>query len=164
MTHHPLAEIYQHRAQFYAALRSRRFKQAQGYLTVDPGLPTESHCCLGVGSVVAEENGLPLEYVDDSHRNYLDEEGHTCDGSEEFCTCYTNDTQLPQAVVDWYGFDDDDPDLDVTVSDGAGWSYETTLTAATLNDDKMFTFEQIADAFEAKYPAGPADPEGALEP
>lgn len=151
-----------------AALRSDRFQQGTGYLTLEPGQPTEQNCCLGVACTVAMENGLHLDYVDGDTRLFLDDEGHTC-GTEgdnlNICACYSNDTVLPHAVVQWYGFDADDPDMDVTVDDSAG-PYEARLSAATLNDDKAYNFAQIADAFDTNFVhlAEPEDPEGLLEP
>ena len=152
-----------------AALRSDRFQQGHGHLTINPGLPTEKNCCLGVACIVAMENGLQLDYVDLDTRMYLDDEGHTCgtDGDDlTICGCYTNDTVLPRAVVDWYGFPDEDPDMIAPMRDGDGGTYEARHSASSYNDDLGFDFAGIADAFDSNFTntAEMEDPSGRLEP
>jgi hypothetical protein len=118
------------------------------------------------------EHGLELDYVDmpDGRRYYLGDEGHTCgrerDDLDGSCGCYSNDITMPQKVVEWYGFPDDDPEMVTVVTGASGNEFEDRLTAAFLNDDKGFDFAQIADAFDANFVhlVEPEDPSGRLEP
>src|SRR3954469_20817653 len=99
------------------ALRSREFKQAHGRLEV---LGTAGgFCCLGVASVVAMDNGCDIERnVEGTDVRY---------GADLY--------KLPIAVMRWYGFNTNDPEL----LDAEGRpSY-----AVMLNDSAGYNFIQI---------------------
>lgn len=150
------------------ALRSGLFDQAHGHLTTNPGTPEEQHCCLGVACVIAMEHGVELDYIDQGGlRYYLADDCDHGDFDEHEHTehCYSNDVVMPYKVQQWYGFDDTDPDLDVHLSSPGG-KYQAQISAATLNDDKGFTFAEIADALDGNFvhKAEMGDPSGAIEP
>jgi hypothetical protein len=165
-----LTVFYARRKLFYDALRGPRFKQGTGTLTRYPGTPNEENCCLGVGCIVAGENGAPVPFRDvEDTRFYLSNAYRTEDETEgeDEINCFINSEDLPLAVKEWYGFDDHDPELTVVLHDSyEGVDYTAGVTASSLNDDKHFTFDQIADAFEAAYPCTrePEEPHGLLEP
>lgn len=165
-----LTVFYARRKLFYDALRGPRFKQGIGTLTRYPGTKDEENCCLGVGCAVAAENGVAVPYRDvDDTRFYLSNAYRSEDqvDEEDEANCFSNSEDLPLAVKEWYGFDYHDPELTVVLHDSyEDVDYTVGVTASSLNDNKRFTFDQIADAFEAAYPCShePEEPHGLLEP
>lgn len=159
-----------------ADLRTPGILQGHGYLTqetVDPdtGEPRDEDCRLGRACKVAIANGienLDIRRGDAEHVAYVypripvasdDEQGY--EASEM--------AVLPPPVRDWFGFNSDDPNL--LLPNGV------THGAIGLNDDKCWTFDQIATAFEVTFLGGTyppeamtwremplADPAGMLEP
>lgn len=111
------------------ALRSGQYNQTRGFLCrIDPVTYERKYCCLGVATVVAQENGVQLT------------ETTTEGGVIQFdgaAAC------LPFVVMDWYGLDLPNPIL----NDGSTFNPPATV----LNDIREFTFPEIADAFEKAY-------------
>jgi hypothetical protein len=113
------------------ALRSGRFEQGRGAL-----LRNGKYCCLGVACVVAQEAGLKLRMHE--------EDGDVSFGNPDNWDSDQSSGELPLMVTDWYGFDDNDPDLTNE------HDKHHRRTAAAWNDDS-YTFAWIADAFERTY-------------
>lgn len=110
------------------ALRSGEYRQTKGALKNDYG-----HCCLGVLCEVAIQHGLALTQT----RTETDE------GNE--CVAFNGEWgTAPEEVVAWAGIEKSNPEL---LSDER---------AAELNDDRGFSFGQIADLIEKKYLSGEA--------
>lgn len=115
------------------ALRSGNYSQTKQVL-YDEG--TDSYCCLGVACVVAKENGCEVQLP-------------------EVFDAYTDET-LPWEVAEWFGIWDIDagtdyagnPELALMEKEDGTFEWRR---AAALNDDENWTFEQIADAVEAKW-------------
>lgn len=107
------------------ALRSGKYSQAKGSLQKIGGF-----CCLGVLCEIAVEDGIiPAPVVDKGEVAY--------GGDDEL-----KDTDLPpQSVEDWSG-------LDVRKTYVVNGLDETLYG---LNDDRGFTFNQIADVIEKAY-------------
>lgn len=122
------------------ALRSGYFKQTtsvlRGVIDFDEEQdenPKYGYCCLGVACMVAAANGCDFDLAD--------------------AWSDLTDEILPLQVSQWFGFGDHlddcyDPKLAQTLGsdDEPHWRH-----ASHLNDEEGWTFEQIADAVEAKY-------------
>lgn len=104
------------------ALKSGEFNQITGYLET-----TEGNCCLGVAGRVSVRNGLELHVTVEDGVTFFDDD----------------ETTMPQAVMDWYGFVEYDPML--VIEDG------TEESAIDLNDSGDYDFNKIADAFKRTY-------------
>jgi hypothetical protein len=115
-------------------LRSGQFAQGQMRLTRINEDGNQFDCCMGVACKVAVNNGVEVEVVED-------EISVMYDGEEEF---------LPLSVQDWLGFEGHNPVLDPN-PDSHESAPDGLLHAAEANDDKKWTFEQIADALERVY-------------
>lgn len=114
-------------AKLVAALRSGVYTQGTNQLGFRlSGGGIEYNCCLGVACEVA---GVEPIVVEDS----LFYDGEV--------------SVLSDKLVEYYGFDDPDPELD----DGT----EVKYGAATWNDREKCSFEEIADMFEYTYLDGP---------
>lgn len=126
---------------FVAALRSGEFQQGRNKLekSVDGVV---LHCCLGVACRVALADGVELEVI-------LGADTYTQDSVTSF---HGNSSFMPQRVSKWLG-------LVVRDYSNCGWQENPGLfaddgleyTASILNDEKGFTFDQIADCFERTY-------------
>lgn len=129
-----LSETHKQRVKLLiTAIRSGEWERRRGALG---DANTNKRCCLGVGCEVAITNGLSvsIEEVD----NLL-----SYDGEQAL---------LPESVSGWFGFDDFNPLLKF----GDQW-----ITASDTNDNHLFgdggkleyiyTWDQIADAFERTY-------------
>jgi hypothetical protein len=101
------------------ALRSGEFKQSIATLQTDVG-----YCCLGVACVVAERNGVQVLKRDD---------GNLLGGS----------LNTQPHVKAWLGIKECNGEHRVREK---GRFYHSSLV--TLNDNKGYTFEQIADHIE----------------
>ena len=107
-------------------------------------------CCLGVACEVAIANRLDVVRTKRTGLYWYS----GSDGSGSSST-------LPAVVVNWYGFDDDNPYLKVPDEvaneiDNEKFREEYSSdhplhAAAELNDEYKFTFAQIADCFEATF-------------
>lgn len=116
-------------------LRSGEYEQGQMRLTkVDP-FGKQFDCCMGVACKVAVNEGVEVEVVVEDGVVVI------YDGEEEF---------LPYSVRNWLGFNDHNPVLDPN-PDSNESAPDGLLHAAEANDDKSWTFEQIADALERVY-------------
>lgn len=134
------------------ALESGDRKQSTGKLTrVDANNENPSHCCLGVATEVALENGL--EGV----------EGHLILENSvwmrEYCWITAIGREvgeknwMPTPVIKWLGLDDNDIRLPVERGSDAAVNSDSNgeIPASLLNDKYGFTFTQIAAAIRAKF-------------
>lgn len=128
-----------------AGLRSGRFKKGTSFLHRlagdEPG-PDDTYCCLGGLSVIARENGCPVESRICGETGYKQEAFGDQQG--EF---------LSTEVALWYGFDSTNPSL-LTV-DGESvsatrWN-DRGLVADSMPPAPEEDFGPIADAFERTY-------------
>lgn len=135
------------------ALRSGRYEQANGYLSINGG-----YCCLGVLCEVAVEDGVIYRYDDDDSVVYAST-AHEADSSRKV---------LPERAVIWADIRSENPSFEVALSDipsehvpdflhtrglnvierDGNHCYNVTL--AELNDVYRLSFNQIADLVE-KY-------------
>lgn len=109
------------------ALESGDYSQARGGLARVRGDGVISYCCLGVACEVAIANGAKVE-----KRVHLD-----------FVEYDDNKGRLPDSVIDWYGFDSEDPRLKDP-------NHRTT-SAASWNDNRGKTLPEIAALFRHTY-------------
>jgi hypothetical protein len=126
------------------ALRSGEYEQGTGRLKTRDG----SYCCLGVACDIS---GLVTE---SSRVPYLIHEDRRPFPTFEF-TDASGDTQreeygLPVVVAEWLGLEDSDVPLAEREAEWDG-DDDTTIYAASANDDLGWSFEQIADAIEERY-------------
>jgi|SRR6185369_7096550 len=115
---------------FVAALRSDEFKQGNNALLNAAG-SEKRYCCLGVACEIYRRttgNGVWENVV--GNINYFRFAGMSIS------------TVLHSAVAGWLGLFVNDPYIAVV--------NDESVTATKLNDDKGWTFNQIANAFE-KY-------------
>ena len=116
------------------ALRSGEYQQGKGHLANIDEERSESYCCLGVACEVAIKDGLGL-IKNIGPRNVIN---YGLARESGF---------LPNEVQQWLGHDEGNVMVDFT--DGESHTREEHV--AFLNDSGKWTFEQIADALEAKY-------------
>jgi hypothetical protein len=134
---------------FLDALRSGRFRQAAGSLTEYAGTNKEAHCCLGVATVVAMENGLELRYEDQGMLRYYPS-GESDIDPDRLVNC----TVLPYAVQQWYGWPCANPLIQVQILNGeTGEPKLAKYGASIANDELHCDFATIADGFERTYRA-----------
>jgi hypothetical protein len=121
------------KAEWQRRLRSGEYKQGRGALYRQE---TDEYCCLGVLCRIAEEASIVTTKV------YTFDDGEQSDnitfvptdGSE------SNAAVLPNAVADWAGLLDTNPDVRIKVKfEMERWSI------ATVNDSKLVDFSGIAD-------------------
>jgi hypothetical protein len=125
------------------ALRSDRFRQGKSYLAqVEDGVT--KHCCLGVLCEVAIEAGVDIERKQRRTLPVNDLTGYDYDG------CMS---MPPEAVTLWaYGTDvgvysaviEEEVEMSFTAAEVVAKAVEFTA----LNDDREWSFEQIAQAIE----------------
>lgn len=123
---------------FIEALRSGEYRQVINNLArkVDDEW---RHCCLGVACEVALKHGVELN-VEEKTIEY------TSIQEERTYRIYDQTSGvLPDAVVSWLGINSNDPALFIS-DEGPDRIYATVL-----NDGHLWTFEQIADAFERTF-------------
>lgn len=119
------------------ALRSGEFDQARGWLASKNTSDQWGYCCLGVACEVAIKDGVdvPVEVTGVRGSQYRVYGG--------------DDQHLPSNVREWLGIDETpevpwaDPDYPLDAPE--------STTVIVLNDEKEWTFGQIADALEATY-------------
>jgi hypothetical protein len=109
------------------ALRSGEYEQGQGHLRKEEPLGAR-YCCLGVAQEVALDNGWVSADVPNSYN--LD----------------WGSAVMPIDLGRWFGFMHHATDPDLGFHQGAGVVY-----CVMANDDLNWTFEQIANALEARY-------------
>lgn len=125
---------------FINALRSGNYKQASG--TLARKLPGEDwkYCCLGVACEVARQNGVEIAVTD---------------RSEDYSTNRMYDNRLdilPQAVREWYGFEQANPTINVPRHcDSCEEIHMEDNGATYANDALALSFGVIADGFERTY-------------
>jgi hypothetical protein len=125
------------------ALRSGDYEQGQGALKNPDG----QYCCLGV-----------LCDLYDKHRmeEFGAKSSWTVDtvSLNEYISVLGDRSEVgvpPNAVVDWAGLSDNNPDILIDFEDEVGDSRPPcswTFAIAELNDDKGFTFNELADLIE----------------
>lgn len=127
---------------FIAALRSDKFTQGRKKLESIEAEGLTRNCCLGVACRVATENGAEVR---------ITQFPYTFRGT--FYVSFDDDSSfLPVPVAKWLGLQNPEPD-------SVGWQHNPALltedgewhTATMLNDDKEYTFNEIADAFERTF-------------
>lgn len=107
-------------------LRSGEYEQGTGHLCKD-----DKFCCLGVACEV-----------------YQSEFGDLRINTQHGMKHYDNDSgMLPKKVRDWLGVPDDDILSNVKTDD----VYDRLLSYIELNDEKKYTFKQIADELEKQF-------------
>ncbi len=108
------------------ALRGKEFQQTKNRLRV---ADSNKMCCLGVAcEVYRRETGTGTWLAS---------------GAFTVGDRYA-DSDLPTLVKDWYGFEDNNPDLTFDEDDN-------TCGAVNANDILGYNFTQIADAFERTF-------------
>lgn len=115
------------------ALRSGEYQQGYGRLANIDETGSVGYCCLGVACEVAIKDGLDL-LRDVGLRNI------------NYGLAYDSG-YLPEEVQQWLELDDNNVMVEFTDSEGNTRDEHV----AFLNDTQNWTFEQIADAVEAKY-------------
>jgi len=117
-----------------AALRSGSYKQGQKRLRWDEE-DGPTFCCLGVLCEIAVDESICYRF----------EDGYKVDAGEPGEHYTLSTSYLPEAVQEWAGLDNSDPDLALDEKYSDGSSRLTTL--ASLNDGGR-TFDEIADLIE----------------
>lgn len=140
------------KARWVTALRGEEYQQGAGYLRTIAG----KFCCLGVlcELAVADQviqpavpgKGLYERYLTSLDNRYVDERDPSHAAPEGFGYMYAN---LPHEVAVWAGLPDE--------GHGTSWPAEHEFFGkdvgfAELNDEKHWTFGQIADAIEKYVP------------
>lgn len=111
------------------ALRSGKYEQCTGQLTEIREDGSKAHCCLGVLTVVAIENGLDLKIQDRGSSTAYGTEDWDNEGVAEFC--------LHEKVSKWAGFGGEDPNPAIG-----------QFPASHYNDHLDKTFLEIADLID----------------
>jgi hypothetical protein len=135
---------------WYEALRSGDYKQGKETLaqvTVDNGVATWTHCCLGVATEVAVQDKAVASLINSYIYSAGLPEGHP--RREKSWSAMGG---LPNIVRQWYG-------LSIDSDEGGGGSDPFLVIddddhqrASNLNDNKGYTFNQIADAIARTWP------------
>jgi hypothetical protein len=115
------------REAWVAALRSGEYEQGRGLL-VQSSASGDRHCCLGVLCKLAVKAGLATRTRPLGYRVGLE--------PPELRV-------LPQVVEQWAGLVGSCAQTNSTTANG------NPITLATLNDERGYTFEMIADLIEA---------------
>lgn len=122
------------------ALRSGEFNQGTNMLRT----PSDEYCCIGVGCEVARREGIGIGWKKPTDEDASKGGMWTFDG---------HGTAFSPKLMDWYGFPyrsqygSGDP---VLLGD-LGVARSEIQTMISTNDNDHWTFEQIADALEARY-------------
>lgn len=131
------------------ALRSGEYRQGTGML-----LRSDRHCCLGVACDVADKNGLPLirQELDNGMVMFALPGTPPYAPTVEVWRAWEGRV-LPEAVREWYGLPNDNPDLFFrhTEEEENPFPGRVQWEASELNDQLGLGFDTIADAFEATY-------------
>ena len=97
---------------------------------------------MGIACEVAIADGLGLSRKrEQSHYETIVRYGDA--ESRDLHVLASSTSMLPDAVQDWYGFNEADPVLYSEIG--------TLVTATGLNDRRKYDFKRIADAFERTY-------------
>lgn len=131
-----------------AALRSGTYTQTTKALARVIARDEVHYCCLGVACEVAIADGLELPKSPNVR-------GTVFYGAEGDLS----DNVLPDAVELWYGFNDENPYLeipdeilgDIDYEFGPDHDGESLYAAAELNDEYGLTLAQLADCFEYTF-------------
>jgi hypothetical protein len=114
---------------WHDALLSGQYPQGSGTLLRDG-----RYCCLGVATHEAIKHGVTgLRVGDDGDGGFV-----------RVTTNYTETDTLPPEVKEWLGVDRSDPEL-VTEAEGS-------VSASSLNDEWLISFEEIAACIRATWP------------
>lgn len=139
-------------AKFSAALRSGDYEQTKGYLErLDEDGGVIGRCCLGVACRIAIDDGVPLHVeteadVDDPHTQFEGESGGLPDMVREWLGQITDGTKpLPN------------PNLILVIPAHLSKKARGAKSewATVLNDERGFTFSEIADCVDATIAALP---------
>jgi hypothetical protein len=140
------------KAKWVAALRSGKYDQTKGYLrrTKPSKMSGDApgFCCLGVLCDIAVKEGVipEPEFDGGSVAIYGVRDEDTYRGSSE--------VSLPDAVVQWAGLDEGDPQLPATIDPDRldqidDFGDPVMVALSDLNDDWDYDFNKIADGIEA---------------
>lgn len=124
----------EHAREWVAALRSNLFSQTRECLRNNNGF-----CCLGVVEEISGSTWVPEK---GRYEGYVDPDGCRLDRQKNWLT---------RKAQDWLGVTDNNPIIG-------------KYAAADLNDEKKFTFAQIADAVEANWGLKEAQPMSQVVP
>lgn len=128
---------------FVRSLRTTKRQQGTGWLSAKSG-KRQQYCCLGIACEVAKKYATEFQLKGVSNGYQVIK--------HDFST--SDETILPDAVADWYGFRTCDPRLYVPKSLRVRPSFtgqEEYRSATSLNDSLGFSFAEIADCFEFNY-------------
>lgn len=150
------------------ALRSGDYQQTQSVLCTQAyGQRQQYHCCLGVATEVAMDNGLGNRIVTRRVGGVVDY--GTLDADDPTNVIVWDRSLLPEIVREWYGFDLNNPTFHemadnntICGCDGCRAARETdkveppamirqTFTATEANDSRCNDFPTIATLFEREY-------------
>ena len=141
------------------ALESGQYRQGQKHLRQWSRIENvDRFCCLGVLTVLAEEDGVLPDRVDWDRCDVNEYDGHL-----HTLWCTHEDELLSPKVMAWAGLNESNPTL-IEATDGCDatdctgkceheFGHEEQF-AAELNDDGM-TFEEIAALIRARWNLGP---------
>jgi hypothetical protein len=132
------------------ALESGKYDQGRSCLERRSAQPSDDDgfCCLGVLCALAVEDGV-------AERKLV--QGSIFFGSPAEHENRTYGTSFPpESVLEWAGLGNENPVFDVDIPEtceikDCGGHSTSSAAAAELNDDKGFTFEQIAALIREQY-------------
>lgn len=133
-------------------LESGELPQGRGRLFQDSdkrnakGENIGGYCCLGVLCEIAVEDGIIEKRVYDPIDRSVGYGTY-----EEFNNGEQGTAFPPLSVVEWAGLEDENPVFKTPGETCALGCCNRNLAAATLNDDRKYTFEQIAALIREQY-------------
>jgi hypothetical protein len=123
------------------ALRSGKYKQAEGTLAIHNSDGEESFCCLGVLCEIAVEDGVLVRYMEKDQDDYQFVGYHAAEDFDPDKDIVDFDI-LPEAVAEWAGLGDNNPnvrfdDRDQPISEVNDSYHEDFNTIATLIEEQF---------------------------
>jgi len=136
---------------FVRSLRTTKRQQGRGWLVSKALSSTRrQYCCLGIACEVAKKHAKEFQLT-----NVIVAQGDLLGYQVVKYGLFPNasETMLPDAVQEWYGFDDADPHLYIPKSLRVKHFFKSKehRSATWLNDSLKFTFTEIADCFEFNF-------------
>lgn len=124
------------------ALRSGEYEQTDGVLCRRTIGDKYAFCCLGVASEVAIANGVELIRLSDDDEREQPYQWHDADSEPDnpIVVDSVGENELPWPVQEWLGILSGNPVLD-----------QSGLDCISANDERKYTFTEIADLVEARY-------------
>jgi hypothetical protein len=133
-------------------LRSGEYPQVQNVLHTPKG-----YCCLGVACDLSELGGW-FRYM--TRIKFIVSEDKRLGTSNNEVEHYSDDLTMPEAVVEYYGFAEQDGKIVGLYGrdrDERGLARDSDVSCASLNDTGC-TFDQIADILEMHYDLFESEP------